>query len=143
LPIGISKTVISTAQWPGEETGEFAGATCALCHETQLNYKGKHVRIDGAPAKMFDMQAYVQALNAALRATSTDASKFDRLAARLGAASPEAKARLRERFERQAALTYEYATRSTASFWPWGPARIDALTLIKNRVTADVPGRAE
>jgi hypothetical protein len=36
LPIGISKTVISTPQWPGEETGEFAGLTCAACHETQL-----------------------------------------------------------------------------------------------------------
>lgn len=143
LPIGISKTVISTPLWPGQETGEFAGPTCAFCHETQLNYKGKHVRIDGAPANMLDLQAYIQALNAALRATSTDAAKFDRLAARLGAASAEAKARLRERFERQAALTYEYATRSAASFWPWGPARLDALSMISNRVTANLPGIPE
>jgi hypothetical protein len=143
LPIGISKTVISTPRWPGEETGEFAGLTCAACHETQLNYKGKHVRIDGGPANTFDLQAHIQALNAAMRATLTDAAKFDRLAARLGAASPEAKAKLRERFERQAALTYEYATRSAASFWPWGPARIDALTMINNRVTANLPGIPE
>jgi hypothetical protein len=143
LPIGISKTVISTPQWPGEETGEFAGLTCAACHETQLNYKGKHIRIDGGPANTFDMQAYIQALNAAMRATLTDAVKFDRLAAHLGAASPEAKARLRERFERQAALTYEYATRSAATFWPWGPARIDALSMINNRVTANLPGIPE
>ena len=47
LPIGISKTVISSPQWPGEETGEFAGVTCAMCHEAQLNYKGKRVRIEG------------------------------------------------------------------------------------------------
>jgi hypothetical protein len=139
LPIGISKTVISTPQWPGEETGEFAGLTCAACHETQLNYKGKHVRIDGGPANTFDMQAYVQALGAAMRATLTDAAKFDRLAARLGAVSPEAKAKLRERFARQDAWTHEYATRSAASFWPWGPARIDALTMINNRVTANLP----
>jgi len=143
LPIGISKTVISAPQWPGEETGEFAGLTCAACHETQLNFKGRHVRIDGGPANTFDMQAYIQALNAAIRATLTDAAKFDRLATRLGAASPEARARLRERFERQAALTYEYATRSAATFWPWGPARIDALSMINNRVTANLPGLPE
>jgi hypothetical protein len=143
LPIGISKTVISTPQWPGEETGEFAGLTCAACHETQLNYKGKHVRIDGGPANTFDLQAYIQALNAAMRATLNDAAKFDRLAARLGAASPDAKIKLRERFERQATLTYEYATRSAASFWPWGPARIDALTMINNRLTANLPGIPE
>jgi len=143
LPIGISKTVISTPRWPGEETGEFAGLTCSACHEAQLNYKGKHVRIDGGPANTFDFQAYVQALNAAIRATLTDAAKFERLAARLGAASPEAKAKLRERFERQAALTYEYATRSAATFWPWGPARLDALSLINNRLTANLPGIPE
>jgi hypothetical protein len=143
LPIGISKTVISAPQWPGEETGEFAGLTCAACHEAQLNFKGRHVRIDGGPANTFDMQAYIQALNAAIRATLTDAAKFDRLATRLGAAGPEARARLRERFERQAALTYEYATRSAATFWPWGPARIDALSMINNRVTANLPGLPE
>ncbi len=143
LPIGISKTVISTPQWPGEETGEFAGLTCAACHETQLNYKGKHIRIDGGPANTFDMQAYIEALNAAMQETLTDAAKFDRLAARLGAVSPEAKAKLRARFERQAAVTYKYATRSAATFWPWGPARIDALSMINNRVTANLPGIPE
>jgi hypothetical protein len=77
LPIGISKTTVATpiAGWPA---GDYAGPTCALCHETQLNYKGKRIRIDGAPANMFDMQAYIRALNAALRATLTDAAKFDR-----------------------------------------------------------------
>jgi len=139
LPIGISKTVISTPQWPGEETGEFAGLTCAACHETQLNYQGKHIRIDGGPANTLDIQAYIQAFGAAMRATLTDAAKFDRLATRLGAASPEAKAKLRERFERQAAVTYSYATRSALTPWPWGPARIDAATMITNRLIANLP----
>lgn len=142
LPIGISKTTVATpvGDWPA---GDYAGPNCALCHATQLNYKGKRIRIDGASANMLDLQAYIQALSAAMRATLTDAAKFDRLAARLGAASPEAKARLRERFERQAVATYEYATRSAATFWPWGPARIDALSMISNRVTANLPGIPE
>jgi mono/diheme cytochrome c family protein len=143
LPIGISKTVISSPPWPGAETGEFAGVTCAMCHEAQLNYKGKRVRIEGGVANTLDLQAYIQALNAAMQATLTDTPKFDRLAARIGAANPDAKASLRERFARQAALTYEYATRSAASFWPWGPARLDALSMITNRVTANLPGIPE
>jgi len=143
LPIGISKTVISAPQWPGEETGEFAGVTCALCHEAQLNYKGKHVRIEGGAANTLDFQGYIQALNASMHATLTDAAKFDRLAARIGATSPDAKAKLRERFARQAALTAEYATRSAATPWPWGPARIDALSMINNRLTANLPAIPE
>jgi len=135
--------VISSPEWPGEETGEFAGVTCAMCHEAQLNYRGKHVRIEGGAANTFDMQAYIQAyiqaLNAAMHATLMDATKFDRLAARIGAASPDAKARLRVRFARQAAPVAEYATRSAATFWPWGPARIDALSMINNRLTANLP----
>lgn len=126
--------------WPA---GDYAGLTCAACHETQLNYKGKHIRIDGGPANSLDLQAYIRALNAAMQATLTDTAKFDRLAARLGAASPEAKAKLCERFERQAATTYDYATRSAATFSPWGPAGIDALSMINNRVTANLPGIPE
>jgi hypothetical protein len=138
LPIGISKTTVATpiGDWPA---GDYAGVTCAACHEAQLNYKGKRVRIDGGVANTLNFQAYIQALNAAMRATLTNAAKFDRLATRLGATSADAKARLRERFERQAAATYEYATRTSATFWPWGPARMDALSMINNRVTANLP----
>jgi hypothetical protein len=142
LPIGISKTTVATpvGAWPA---GDYAGPTCAACHETQLNYKGKRVRIDGGPANTLDLQAYIQALNAAMQATLTDTAKFDRLAARLAATSPDAKAKLRERLENQAAATYEYATRSAASFSAWGPAGIDALSMINNRVTANLPGIPE
>ena len=138
LPVGISKTNVATTigEWPA---GEYAGVTCAACHVGELNYKGKHVRIDGGHS-LFDPQAYFQAANAAVQATLTDSAKFDRLASRLGAASPEAKAKLRERLERQAAAIYQYATQSSATVSPWGPGRIDALTMIQNRVTANTTG---
>jgi hypothetical protein len=142
LPIGISKTTVATpiGDLPA---GDYAGLTCAACHETQLNYKGKHVRIDGGPANAFDMQGYIKALNAAIQATLKDTTKFDRLASRLGATSSEAKAKLRGRFEHQAVATYEYATRSSATLWPWGTARLDALSMINNRMTASLPGIPE
>ena len=73
--------------------------TCAACHEEQLEYKGKQIRIDGGVGNKFDMQAYIAALDNAMQATLTDSAKFDRLAARLGATSPDAKSELRKRFE--------------------------------------------
>jgi len=76
LPIGISKTTVAApiGEWPA---GDYAGMTCAACHEGQLNYEGKHIRIEGGLGNTFEIQAYFQALNAALQATLTDTAKFD------------------------------------------------------------------
>ena len=108
-----------------------------------MEYKGKHIRIDGGVGNKFDMQGYIAALDNAMQATLTDSAKFDRLAARLAASSPDAKDKLRERFERQAAYVHEYRSRSSASPSPWGPSRVDALTMIQNRMTANVPAIPE
>jgi cytochrome c553 len=143
LPIGISKTVISKPAWKGAATGEFAGMTCAACHNSELRYQGKRIRIDGGNNAAFDIQAYIQALDAALQATLKDAAKFDRLAARAGATGADAKAQLRARLEAQASLAHAYRTSGTATPFPWGPARIDAFTLITNRLVATLPGLPE
>jgi len=143
LPIGISKTVISTPAWKGAPTGEFAGVTCAMCHESELRYQGKRIRIDGGNNNALDLQAYIQALDAAIQTTLKDSAKFDRLASRLNATSADAKAQLRARLEAQASKTHEYSTRSAATPSPWGPARLDALTMIANRMTANLPGIPE
>ena len=143
LPIGISKTVISKPAWKGAPTGEFAGVTCALCHNSELRYQGKRIRIDGGNNNALDLQAYIQALDAATQATLKDSAKFDRLASRLNATSADAKAQLRARFEAQASKTHEYSTRSAATPSPGGPARLDAFTMITNRVIANLPGIPE
>src|SRR5262249_5466446 len=56
LPIGVSKTVVATPVkgWPA---GNYAGLTCAACHEGQLDYKGKRVRVHGGISHTFDIQA--------------------------------------------------------------------------------------
>jgi mono/diheme cytochrome c family protein len=143
LPIGISKTVISTPKWKGAQVGEFAGVTCAFCHNSELRYQGKRIRIDGGNNNSLDFQRYIQAFDAAMQATLKDSAKFDRLAARLKATSADAKAQLRARFAQQAEQTHYYATRLLPSASPWGPARIDALTMIQNRLTANLPGIPE
>jgi len=76
--------------------GETVGLNCAACHNGQLNYKGKKIRIEGGINNAFDSMAYFFAADDAMQATLTDAAKFDRLATRIGAASPDAKAQLRK-----------------------------------------------
>jgi hypothetical protein len=143
LPIGLGKTEIADSRWKGEETGTFVGINCAACHEEQLNYQGKHVRIDGGVGNTFDFMSYVFALDDAMQATLNDAAKFDRLAARLGHLSPEAKGKLRTRFERETAKVHDYRIRNLVTPLTWGPSRIDAIALIVNRMTATQPGIPE
>ncbi|CAN7784083.1 di-heme-cytochrome C peroxidase [Paraburkholderia hospita] len=139
LPIGLSKTVIAQGRWKGESIG----MTCAACHNAQLNYQGKRIRIDGGAGNTFDMMAYVNALDDALQATLADTAKFDRLSARLGASSPNAKAELRKRFESDAERVHYYRSRTLITPTAWGPARIDAIASIVNRLTANEPGIPE
>ncbi len=139
LPIGLSKTVVTQ----GPMKGEHIGLTCAACHNAQLNYQGKKIRIDGGAGNVFDMMAYIYALDDALQATLTDAAKFDRLAAQLSASSSDAKGALRARFAGEAARVHEYRTRTLATPFPWGPARMDAIGLIVDRLTNVEPGIPE
>jgi hypothetical protein len=134
LPVGLTKT-IPTGEW--KDQGAQIGVTCAACHATNLSYQGKQVRIDGGVANHFDFMAYVYALDAALQATLTDTAKFARLAERMGASSPEAKTALRRRYEVDATSVHRYATRELVASSPAGPGRVDAFSLIINRVIAD------
>ena len=138
LPIGLSKTEVTEGRWKGVSVG----MNCAACHNTQLTYQGKQIRIDGGVANNFDLMAYIYALDDALQATLTDSTKFDRLAARLGASTPAANSELRKRFESEAAVVHVYRTRTVLAPAPWGPARLDAIALIVNRMTSaqsDIP----
>ena len=130
LPIGLTKTVVTEGRWKGEAIG----ANCALCHTAQLTYQGKRIRIDGGVANTLDFMSYTYALDDALQAALADAAKFDRLAARLGASSSEAKSELRKRFESDADRVHQYRTRLLVTPQPWGPARLDAIAMIVNRL---------
>jgi hypothetical protein len=138
LPIGVSKTTVATAikGWPA---GDYVGPNCAACHEGHLKYKGKLIRIEGGISNTLDFQGFAQGLNEVLLKNLTDSAKFDRLAARLGATTPDAKDKLRKRIESERARVNEYATRTSATSHPWGPGRVDAFTMIADRATATLP----
>jgi hypothetical protein len=73
----------------------------------------------------------------------TDTAKFDRLAVKLGASSPTSKSELRSRFETEAGRVHVYRTRTVVTPSPWGPARMDAIALIVNRMTSYETGIPE
>ncbi len=139
LPVGLSKTVIPSGRWKGE----YAGLTCAACHNGQLNFKGQRIRIEGGVGNTFDMMGYVYALDDALLETAHDKARFDRLAAKVGAATPAAREQLRKRFDSEQARVHEYRSRTLVTPHAWGPARMDAIGLIVNRLTSVEPGIPE
>jgi hypothetical protein len=51
------------------------GFNCAACHVAELNYHGKHVRIDGAPA-MVNLQGYQVEMKESLDATLNNPAKL-------------------------------------------------------------------
>ena len=139
FPIGLAKATLPAGTWP-EASGEYIGLTCAACHEGQLTYQGKRIRIQGGtPTHGFDFAAYLGALDEAMQATLKDPAKFDRLATRATATSADAKSRLRERLESQATKVHDFTKLVLATPTPWGPSRQDAIGLIVNRLTSVLP----
>jgi hypothetical protein len=130
LPVGVTKSVTTEGRWKGVE----AGINCAFCHTGELFYHGKRVRIDGDAAVHLDVEAFFRAADEALQAAVHDSVKFDRLAARIGATSPQANKDLRQRLESDAQRIHYYTNRVLMPPSPWGTGRMDALNLIMNRI---------
>jgi hypothetical protein len=139
LPVGLAKWAVPEGRWKGE----YIGLNCSACHNAQLHYKGKKIRIDGGVGNTFDFVAYVAALNDALQATLKDAAKFDRLAARAGATSAEAKADLRKRVEADGKRVNYYHSTVLMRPFATGPARIDAISAIIGRLMSVEPNIPE
>jgi mono/diheme cytochrome c family protein len=139
FPVGVARTTVADGRWKGD----YVGLTCAACHSAQLNYRGKQIRIDGGSANTFDFMGYMYALDDAMQATLADQAKFARLAGRIGATNSDAVSALRARFESDAANIHQYRTRTLVTQAPYGPGRIDAFSLIFDRVSATETGIGE
>ena len=139
LPIGLVKTTVPAGRWKGE----WFGLTCSACHSSELSFQGKRIRIEGGSNHAFDFAGYISALNESLAATKSDATKFDRTAARMKVVGDEARATLQKTLDEAAAAVNQYITRDAAMTTPSGPGRMDALTLIHNRAVAGVTGMTE
>jgi hypothetical protein len=143
LPIGFVKD-----EGPDRD---YVGFNCSLCHTSQLNYKGKGIRIDGGPS-VSNMEIMMEELTAALDRTIQDQSKLDRLAMAIGADDDEARAKLLQELQdaHNACDTYVKNNRplNEQNGQPievhYGFGRLDAFGRIYNQVLAHLtPNRTD
>jgi hypothetical protein len=83
------------------------------CHNSELFYQGKRIRIDGDVGMHFQIQTFSNGTNRSI--------------------DFRPKGELRERFGRDAERIHYYMNRIVVTPHEWGPGRIDALNLIINR----------
>ena len=64
------------------QQNDWIGLTCAACHTANLAYEGKVLRIDGGAA-MSDLESFLAALAASMRATVADDTRYTSFATRV------------------------------------------------------------
>lgn len=127
LPIGF--TVAS-----GSGVGQI-GISCSACHTRQIDVAGASYRIDGGPA-IVDTQSFFADLDTAVNSVLTNQMAFtDFAAAVLGSKPPpDEKTKLRQAVAAWY-LRYHTLMKKALPKPPWGPARLDAVGMIFNRLT--------
>ncbi|MGI9388220.1 MAG: di-heme-cytochrome C peroxidase, partial [Methyloligellaceae bacterium] len=127
IPIGFS-----VAEQDGKP---HIGMTCAACHTRQIDVNNTAYRIDGGPG-MVDFQSFLSDLNKAVQAVLANDAAFDSFAERaIGAsASSSKKQELRSAVESWHLRFDTLITRSLPEP-AWGPGRLDAVSMIFNRMT--------
>ncbi len=130
FPIGLAVDHVN-----GVET---TGATCALCHSSELTYRGTELRVEGGSPNSLDLGTFFEQLHAAVLAVKKDPQVRDRFM-KDALAYGYPKSRLQPDFDRASAYPDLWLLNTAgiggASTLP-GPGRIDALTAIGNRLFA-------
>jgi hypothetical protein len=126
LPIGFM---------PTGTQGRDAGMNCSACHTRQINVGGQDYRIDGGPA-LVDFQGLLVDLDASAARVLGDETAFASFAAAAtsfgdNSGSPAA---LRQRMEAWYDRLHTILTRSLDGGVEWGLGRLDAVSMIYNRV---------
>lgn len=127
LPVGFTVS--------GTGTGSMIGMTCAACHTRQIESQGTAYRIDGGPA-IVDFQSFLQDLDTATAKVVNDSATFAAFAtAVLGPSpTPGATAQLKAAVAAWF-LRYDTLIKGSLPNPPWGVARLDAVSMIFNRLT--------
>lgn len=116
-------------------SGQNLGMTCSACHTRQIEVGGAAYRIDGGPA-ISDFQSFLADLDTAMGRVLADQAVFDAFAASVlgSVSSPTHKAELRLAVEDWYQRYHTLIARALPQE-PWGPARLDAVSMIFNRLT--------
>jgi hypothetical protein len=131
LPVGFTAS--------GPTGAQTVGMTCSACHTRQINVGDTNYRIDGGPA-IVDFQSLLRDLDTAVgNVLASDATFAPFAAAVLGAQSPAAEDVEALRHNADAwYLRYHTLIVGALPQSPmtsWGPARLDAVSMIFNRLT--------
>ncbi|HEY1475617.1 MAG TPA: di-heme-cytochrome C peroxidase [Pseudolabrys sp.] len=128
LPVGFTAS--------GPAGLQIVGMTCSACHTRQITAGGKTYRIDGGPA-IVDFQSYLSDLDTAVGNILATDSAFNLFAtAVLHSTTPDADdvATLRQDVDAWYLRFHTLVTRALPTP-SWGPARLDAVGMIFNRLT--------
>jgi mono/diheme cytochrome c family protein len=128
LPIGFTAS--------GPAGTRVVGMTCSACHTRQITAKGKTYRIDGGPA-LADFQSLLSDLDAAVgQALASDAAFAAFASAVLALPSPDPEDVVQLKAEVAAwYLRYHTLMSNALPPHPWGMGRLDAVSMIFDRVT--------
>jgi hypothetical protein len=128
LPIGFTAA--------GPSGSRSAGMTCAACHTRQISVEDKEYRVDGGPA-ITDFQAFLADLDAAVGRVLANEASFRAFAAIVlgGGAKPDKIATLREEIDLWYLREHSLMSRALPTASPWGLGRLDAVSMIFNRLT--------
>jgi hypothetical protein len=143
LPVGFAidtqpdnNLVFSNLRWKAGQSPREAwvGMNCAACHTNEITYRGKRMRIEGAPT-LADFQGFMEAFNKALRETRDDPQKWDRFAKIVlkGADNPANRIMLKNAFAKLTAWE-DKIEKANATPLRYGYARLDAFGHIFNKV---------
>jgi cytochrome c553 len=128
LPVGFTASGASGVQ--------IVGMTCSACHTRQITANGAAYRIDGGPA-IVDFGSFLTDLDTSVgQVLASDAIFNPFAAAVLGSATPDPDdvATLRQNIDAWYLRFHTLITRALPTPG-WGPARLDAVGMIYNRLT--------
>lgn len=116
--------------------GDAVGMTCSACHTREIEVDGTAYRIDGGPA-ITDFQSFLADLDEAVGHTLLNPTVFKEFAAKVLGGTPS-EARVLELYDLVETWYVPYHTIISIALPddnPWGPARLDAVGMILNRLT--------
>lgn len=111
------------------------GMTCSACHTRQIGVNGTDYRVDGGPG-MVDFQAFLTDLDIAMGAVLKSDDTFDAFAQSV--IGPDATATEKGQFKVVVELWHLRFNTLVSRSLPtpgWGPGRLDAVSMIFNRLT--------
>jgi len=127
LPVGFTTN--------GTDNDKAVGMTCSACHTRQIEVGGTSYRIDGGPA-IVNFQGFLADLDTSVNNILKDDTAFAEFASSVlkSTTTPD---KVKELHDAVNAWFERYDTLMKASLPtdPWGPSRLDAVTMIFNRLT--------